>query len=103
MHTENLGIERVIRNVLANPNIRILLLCGEDTRQLIGHLPGQSLESLFANGLDEKKRIIGAKGDAGTQLLSYLMFERGFTRELIALGVRDVRARAAELRAFVVR
>ncbi|MDE1923579.1 MAG: patatin-like phospholipase family protein [Gammaproteobacteria bacterium] len=48
-------------------------------------------------------RIIGAKGDAGTQLLSYLMFERGFTRELIALGVRDVRARAAELRAFVVR
>lgn len=62
MHTENLGIERVIRNVLANPNIRFLVLCGEDTRQLIGHLPGQSLESLFANGLDEKQRIVGAKG-----------------------------------------
>ncbi len=62
MHTENLGIERVIRNVLANPNIRFLILCGEDTRQLIGHLPGQSMESLFANGLDEKQRIVGAKG-----------------------------------------
>ncbi len=62
MHTENLGIERVIRNVLSNPNIRFLVLCGEDTRQLIGHLPGQSLESLFANGLDEKQRIVGAKG-----------------------------------------
>jgi tetrahydromethanopterin S-methyltransferase subunit A len=62
MHTENLGIERVARNVLANPNIRFLVLCGEDTRQLIGHLPGQSMESLFANGIDEKLRIVGAKG-----------------------------------------
>lgn len=62
MHTENLGIERVIRNVLANRNIRFLLLCGEDTRQLIGHLPGQSIESLCAKGVDEKRRIVGAKG-----------------------------------------
>lgn len=62
MHTENLGIERVIRNVLANPNIRWLVLCGDDTRQLVGHLPGQSMESLFAHGLDDKQRIIGAKG-----------------------------------------
>ncbi len=62
MHTENLGIERVIRNVLANPNIRFLVLCGDDTRQAIGHLPGLSMESLFANGVDEKQRIVGAKG-----------------------------------------
>ncbi len=62
MHTENLGIERVIRNVTANPNIRFLVLCGEDTKQLVGHLPGQCLESLHANGLDEKQRIVGAKG-----------------------------------------
>jgi tetrahydromethanopterin S-methyltransferase subunit A len=62
MRTENLGIERVVRNVLANPNIRWLLLCGDDTRQLVGHLPGQSMESLFANGLDDKQRIVGAKG-----------------------------------------
>lgn len=62
MHTENLGIERVVRNVLANPNIRSLVLCGEDTRQLIGHLPGQSMESLFTHGTDDKQRIVGAKG-----------------------------------------
>lgn len=62
MHTENLGIERVIRNVLANPNIRFLVLCGNDTQQLVGHLPGQSMTSLFENGLDEKRRIVGAKG-----------------------------------------
>ena len=62
MRTENLGIERVIKNTLANPNIRFLLLCGEDTRRAVGHLPGQSFESLFRNGLDERARIIGAKG-----------------------------------------
>ncbi|MGE5667920.1 MAG: DUF4346 domain-containing protein [Betaproteobacteria bacterium] len=62
MHTENLGIERVIRNVLANPNIRFLVLCGDDTRQSIGHLPGQSMACLFENGLDERQRIVGAKG-----------------------------------------
>jgi tetrahydromethanopterin S-methyltransferase subunit A len=62
MRTENLGIERVIKNTLANPHIRFLLLCGEDSQQAVGHLPGQSFESLFRNGLDERGRIIGAKG-----------------------------------------
>ncbi len=62
MHTENLGIERVIRNTLANPNLRFLVLCGEDTKQAIGHLPGQSLTMLFQNGVDDRGRIIGAKG-----------------------------------------
>lgn len=62
MHTENLGIERVIQNTLANPNVRFLLLCGEDTKQAIGHLPGQSLAMLFENGIDERGRIVGARG-----------------------------------------
>ena len=62
MHTENLGIERVIKNVLANPHIRFLVLCGEDTKQAVGHLPGQSLECLFRNGLDDRSRINGARG-----------------------------------------
>ena len=62
MHTENLGIEHVIRNLLPNPNIRFLLVCGEDTRKAVGHLPGQSLASLMAHGLDENGRIVGAAG-----------------------------------------
>lgn len=62
LHTENLGIERIIRNVLANPHIRFLVLCGDDTRQAVGHLPGQSLASLFAAGTDERGRIVGARG-----------------------------------------
>lgn len=62
LHTENLGIERIVRNVLANPNVRFLVLCGEDTRQAIGHLPGQSLAALHENGIDEAGRILGARG-----------------------------------------
>jgi NTE family protein len=46
-------------------------------------------------------RALGASSAASTLLLSYLLFERGFTRELIALGVEDVRARSAEIRAFL--
>lgn len=62
LFTENLGIERVITNVLANPNIRFLVLCGADSKQAIGHLPGQSMLALAANGLDERGRIAGARG-----------------------------------------
>lgn len=62
LHTENLGIERIIRNVLANPHVRFLVLCGRDTQQAIGHLPGDSLASLFAHGIDGSGRIRGAHG-----------------------------------------
>jgi tetrahydromethanopterin S-methyltransferase subunit A len=62
LHTENLGIERLIKNTLANPHVRFLIICGEDTHQAIGHLPGQSLQNLFAHGVDERRRIRGALG-----------------------------------------
>ncbi len=62
LQTENLGIERLIQNTLANPHIRFLILCGPDSRQAIGHLPGQSLLALGRSGLDERSRIQGAAG-----------------------------------------
>ncbi len=62
LHTENLGIERLIQNVLANPHIRFVMLCGADSQQAVGHYPGQSLTALAQHGLDESGRIIGAPG-----------------------------------------
>jgi NTE family protein len=52
-------------------------------------------------GLRALLRTFGANNAAGTQLLSYLLFERGYTRELIALGQADARARAVEIRKFL--
>ena len=37
----------------------------------------------------------------GMQLVSYLLFEPGFTRELIDMGYRDALAMEDELRAFM--
>ena len=62
LHTENLGIERLVTNVLANPAIRFVVVCGPDGRQRIGHLPGQSLVALARKGVDAERRIIGANG-----------------------------------------
>ncbi len=65
---------------------------GEIARRHRHELPG-SLRALL--------RTLGANNGAGMQLLSYLLFERGYTRELIALGQADARARAAEIREFL--
>lgn len=62
LYTENLGIERLARNILANPNLSTLLVCGADSKQRIGHLPGQSLLSLMAHGIDTRHRIVDAAG-----------------------------------------
>lgn len=62
MQTENLGIERLVENILTNPNIRFLIVCGEDSQRKIGHLPGASIVALAKNGVSERVRIIGAPG-----------------------------------------
>ncbi len=56
--TENLGLEKVIANIISNPNIRFLLLCGTEVK---GHLSGQTLAALHANGV-EKGKVVGAQG-----------------------------------------
>jgi tetrahydromethanopterin S-methyltransferase subunit A len=58
--TENLGIEKMMANLISNPNIRFLVLCGSEVQ---GHITGQSIEALHANGVDpEKRKIVDATG-----------------------------------------
>ena len=57
--TENIGIEKIIQNTLAAPSIRYLLLCGEDSQ---GHFSGQTMLSLFENGVNERMRVVGSVG-----------------------------------------
>ncbi|OFW56347.1 MAG: hypothetical protein A2W01_00215 [Candidatus Solincola sediminis] len=58
LQTENIGLEKIICNVVANPNIRYLVLGGPESD---GHLTGEAVKALFRNGVDEKKRIIGTE------------------------------------------
>ena len=58
VQTENIGFEKIICNIVANPNIRYLILGGPESA---GHSTGQALKELVQNGVDDKKKIIGSK------------------------------------------
>jgi tetrahydromethanopterin S-methyltransferase subunit A len=59
VYTANLGIERIVINVTANPAIRFFLICGKDSPLF---RPGQSLVALAERGVDDQRRIVGAAG-----------------------------------------
>ena len=56
LQTENIGLEKVLCNLVANPNIRYLVVCGPESP---GHHVGETILALVKNGVDAQKRIIG--------------------------------------------
>lgn len=58
--TENVGMEKIIQNIVANPNIRFLVHCGKPSK---GHYVEQAFMALKQNGVDKEKTIIGAVGN----------------------------------------
>lgn len=56
VQTENIGFEKIVCNIVSNPNIRYLIVAGPESE---GHLTGEALKALILSGVDEKKRIIG--------------------------------------------
>lgn len=57
--TENIGIDKVIKNTITNHTIRFLLLAGKDPK---GHHSGRTLLALGGNGVDEGMKVIGSPG-----------------------------------------
>jgi tetrahydromethanopterin S-methyltransferase subunit A len=58
--TENLGVQLAIANMLKYPNVRYLILCGQESQ----HLAGDAFKSLHENGaarMGTYRRIIGCK------------------------------------------
>lgn len=57
--TENIGIDKIVKNVISNPAINFLVLAGKDT---VGHQSGKTLLALWENGVDKDMRVIGSRG-----------------------------------------
>lgn len=57
--TENIGVEKVVKNIVANPYIRFLLVCGKDGK---GHQSGKTLLALKKYGINNKKKVIKSPG-----------------------------------------
>lgn len=57
--TENIGIEKMVANIVSNPNIRYMIVTGMEVK---GHITGQAIEAFLTAGVDKEGRIIGAKG-----------------------------------------
>ena len=57
--TANIGIEKIIANIISNPNIRYVILFGFESD---GHLAAQSLLSLHKHGIDKTGKIIDSEG-----------------------------------------
>ncbi len=59
VETENIGIEKIIKNILSNPAIRYLVCAGPEPPK---HLTGATLLALFKHGIDAAGRIPAAPG-----------------------------------------
>lgn len=57
--TENIGIDKIVKNIVTNPAINFLIVAGKDTA---GHQSGNTLLALWENGVTRDMRVIGSKG-----------------------------------------
>lgn len=58
--TENVGLDKLITNIVTNPRIRHIIICGRESK---GHNVGDALIKLKEKGIDNNQRIIDATGD----------------------------------------
>ena len=98
----NLMLEQIKAGALQGPVAQLQPL----TTLII--VPTQDLREIARRHVGELPRAVrlllgglGAMSRGGAQLISYLLFESGFTRELIDMGYRDAMDMEEDLRAFI--
>ena len=63
VQTANIGFEKIVCNVIANPNIRYVILTGPESP---GHHTGEAFIDLLKNGVTEKRKIKSTSGPCAT-------------------------------------
>lgn len=105
-------LERLTRlnTIIANVPEKVVENEGERLRFIEAYviLPSEDIRDIAGQHMHELPwpvrmllRGIGAMNTGGRQLLSYLLFESGYTRHLIDLGYRDAMANKEDLLAFM--
>ena len=77
------GINAMIRNVMANPNIRTIVIWGSEMS-----LSGHSLLSFMKNGIDEKRKIIKGRGEIEAEIPDEVVAEFRSKIEIVDLRGR---------------
>lgn len=86
LQTENIGMEKMICNIVANPNIRYLVVCGPESP---GHLVGDAILALARNGVDENKRIVGAEAPTPFLFNISIEFIERFRKQVTVIDLVD--------------
>lgn len=77
------GINAMIRNVMANPNIRTIVIWGSEMS-----LSGHSLLMFMKNGIDEKRKIIKGRGEIESEIPDEVIAEFREKIEIVDLRGR---------------
>jgi NTE family protein len=97
MILEETGVDR-LRTPMHDHRLltTLIVLPKQDVRDIAGRHVAE-----LPHGVRLLLRGLGAMNHIGMQLVSYLLFEAGFTEELITLGYHDAMSMEDDLRAFL--
>lgn len=86
LQTANVGIEKIVANVVANPNIRYLLVCGNEVK---GHLAGEALCALLEQGIDQRRVIVGTRAPTAYLFNIPVAAIERFRKQLTLVDLRE--------------
>ena len=86
LQTANVGIEKIVANVVANPNIRYLLVVGNEVK---GHLAGEALCALLQQGIDQRRVIVETRAPTAYLFNIPVAAIERFRRQLTLVDLRE--------------